>query len=71
MTLTIAPPEMQPSTASSAVVVTPDDDVQLPVEALVEEPMDYTPIVRGHLAAVAFPDEVEPEDDGADGPMGF
>jgi hypothetical protein len=70
VTLTIAPPDLQPTTASSAVVLSPDDE-QAMIEALVEEPMDYTPIARGHLSAPDYPDEVEPEDDGASGPMGF
>jgi hypothetical protein len=72
VTLTIAPPELQPSTASSALVVLPDDDaVERRRDELAEEPMDYTPIEQGRLAAPDFPEEVEPEDDDYVGPMGY
>ncbi len=71
MTLTIAPPDLQPSTASSAIVVLPYDGLaRYEVDDLVEEPMDYTPIEPGRLAAPDFPDEMEPDDDDV-GPMGY
>lgn len=72
MTLTISPPELQPSTASSALIVAPDDlePYEITIEDLVAEPMDYTPIARGRLAGPEFPDEVEPDDDEY-GPAGY
>jgi hypothetical protein len=71
VTLTIAPPDLQSSTASSAVVVLSNGGLAAyGVVDLVEEPMDYTPIARGRVAAPEFPEETTSEDFGT-GPMGY
>jgi hypothetical protein len=79
--LVLLPPTPVPATASSAVVVVGvhEETVATSVAAeyrgplgefndLIEEPMDYTPIAPGRLAALDHPQEVWPDEAG---PFGF
>jgi hypothetical protein len=73
MSPAIAPPIVyQTPTASSArAIVEQADNVGVYewTADLVEEPMDYTPIATGRLAAPGLEDETWVDDDS--GPMGF
>jgi hypothetical protein len=71
VTLTIAPPDKQSPTGSSAILARrreePKGDDAM--DAFVEEPMDYSGIDGHELAAPEFPDEEWPA--GGSGPAGF
>jgi hypothetical protein len=61
LTLTVAPPELQPATASSALIVETEATL---VDDQIEEPMNYAPIPLGRLAGPTFPEERWPAGSG-------